>query len=79
MGAKYDYEGKATYIKELCERKGYKYREVLFIGNNMNDEWVYRLGTMTLCVNPDDTKSENSTIWNKVIHTNNLLNLEKEI
>ena len=79
VGTKYDHEGKATYIKELCERKGYKPSEVLFIGNSMNDEWVYRSGARTLCVNPDDTKSENSTIWNKVIHTDNLMDLEREI
>ena len=79
VGTKYDHEGKATYIKELCEKKGYKPSEVLFIGNSMNDEWVYQSGARTLCVNPDDTKSENSTIWNKVIHTDNLMDLEREI
>lgn len=79
VGTKYDHEGKATYIKELCEKKGYKPSEVLFIGNSMNDEWVYRSGARTLCVNPDDTKSENVKIWNKVIHTNNLKDLEREI
>ena len=79
VGTKYDHEGKATYIKEPCEKKGYKPSEVLFIGNSMNDEWVHESGARTLCVNPDDTKSENSTIWNKVIHTDNLMDLEREI
>lgn len=79
VGTKYDHEGKATYIKELCQRKGYKPSEILFIGNSMNDEWVYTSGARTLCVNPDDTKSENRTIWNKVLYTNNLLDVEKEI
>lgn len=79
VGTKYDHKGKATYIRELCERKGYKPSEVLFIGNSMNDEWVYESGARTLCVNPDDTKSENSTIWNKVIYTDNLMDLEREI
>lgn len=79
VGTKYDHEGKATYIKELCEKKGYKPSEVLFIGNSMNDEWVYTSGARTLCVNPDRTKSENSKIWNKVIHTDNLMDLEREV
>jgi len=79
VGTKYDHEGKATFVLELCEKKGYKPNEVLFIGNSMNDEWVYKSGARTLCVNPDDTKSENSTIWNKVIHTDNLMDLEREI
>lgn len=76
---KYDCEGKATYIKELCQRKGYNPSDVLFVGNGMNDEWVYTSGARTLCVNPDDAKSENAKIWNKVIHTDNLMDLEKEI
>ena len=79
VGTKYDHEGKATFIKELCEKKGYKPSEVLFIGNSMNDEWVYQSGARTLCVNPDETKVDNSTIWNKVINTDNLMDLEREI
>ena len=79
VGTKYDHEGKARYIKELCLQKGYKPSEIHFIGNSMNDEWVYQSGARTLCVNPDDAKCENSTIWNKVVHTDNLLELEKEI
>lgn len=80
VGTKYDHEGKATYIKELCARKGYKPSEILFVGNSMNDEWVYQSGARTLCVNPDDVaRTENSTVWNKVISTDNLLDIQKEI
>ncbi|MBQ8206388.1 MAG: HAD-IB family phosphatase [Bacilli bacterium] len=79
IGTKYDHEGKATFILELCKSKGYKPSEVLFIGNSINDEWVYKSGARTLCVNPDETKIDNKTIWNKVIYTDNLLDLEKEI
>lgn len=78
IATKYDHEGKATYIKELCEKKGYKPNEVLFVGNGFNDEWVYKSGVGTLCVNPDNTKSENYTIWNKVIYTDNLMDLARE-
>lgn len=79
IGTKYDHKGKANYIKELCKRKGYKPSEVLYIGNSRNDEWVYQSGAKTICVNPDGAKSENSIIWNKVIHTNNLMDLKNEI
>lgn len=79
VGTKYDHEGKSTFILELCKSKGYKPSEVLFIGNSINDEWVYKSGARTLCVNPDETKVDNSTIWNKVVYTDNLLDLEKEI
>jgi len=33
----------------------------------------------TICINPDNTKSEDKTIWNKVIYTDNLMDLVKEI
>lgn len=79
IGTKYDHEGKAIYIKELCKSRGYAPSEILFIGNSMNDEWVHESGARTICVNPDDARSENSIIWNKVVHTDNLLNLEREI
>lgn len=79
IGTQYDHEGKAKYIKELCKQKGCAPSEVLFIGNSMNDEWVYKSGARTLCVNPDETQSENREIWHKVVCTDNLLDLEKEI
>ena len=79
VGTKYDFEGKATYIKELCNKKGYKKEDILFVGNSMNDEWVYQSGAKTLCVNPDDTQSDNVNIWNKTIYTDNLIEIEKEI
>ena len=79
IGTKYDFEGKATYIKELFDKKGYKKEEILFVGNSMNDEWVYQSGVKTLCVNPDDAQSDNTTVWNKTIHTDNLTEIEKEI
>ena len=79
VGTKYDHQGKATYITELCESKGFKPSEVLFIGNSMNDEWVYKAGARTLCVNPDQAKSDDLEIWNRVVYTDNLLSLEREI
>lgn len=79
VGTKYDHEGKAKFVLELCDKKGYKPSEVLFVGNSLNDEWVYKSGAKTLCINPDNTKSDNREIWNKVIFTDNLLDLEKEI
>jgi len=79
VGTKYDFEGKAKYIKELCQTKEYDPSDLLFIGNSMNDEWVYRSGVKTLCVNPDNTKTDNSQIWNKVINTDDLSELSSEI
>ncbi len=78
IGTKYDHEGKATYIKQLCEDKNYDPSEVVFVGNSMNDEWVYQSGARTICINPDETDIGNSTIWNKVIYTDNLMDIAKE-
>ena len=79
IGTKYDNEGKAIYIKELCQKSGCAPSDILFIGNSSNDEWVYQSGARTLCVNPDNAKSEDSTIWNKVVYTDDLSDLEDEI
>ncbi len=79
VGTKYDFTGKAKYIQELCKKKGFSSSEILFVGNSINDEWAYKSGARTLCVNPDEADCENSTVWNEVIFTDNLLDLEKEI
>ena len=79
IGTKYDHEGKAKYILELCEKKNIDPSEVLFVGNGSNDEWSYQSGAKTLCVNPDKVDITNSKIWNKVIYTDNLFDIAKEI
>lgn len=45
----------------------------------MNDEFFYRTGVKTICVNLDNTKSDNKKIWNTVIFTDNLMDLMKVI
>jgi len=79
VGTKYDCEGKAKYIEELCEKENFNKTDVLFVGNSLNDEWVHLSKVKTICINPDNTKSEDKTIWNKVIYTDNLMDLVKEI
>lgn len=79
IGTQYDYEGKAKYVKELCLKNDYQPNDILFIGNSINDEFVYQSGARTLCVNPANAKSNNHKIWHKVVFTNNLNDLLKEI
>ncbi|MBE7077035.1 MAG: HAD family hydrolase [Clostridiales bacterium] len=79
VGTKYDFEGKSTYIKELCAKKGFDPSEILFIGNSSNDEWVHESGAKTLCVNPDETNSDDAVIWNNVIKTDDLMTLKEFI
>ncbi len=79
VGTKYDHEGKARYIQELCEHKGYKSSDIVFIGNSLNDEYVYLSGAKTICINPDQTDFNDTLVWNKVIETDNLMDLIKKI
>ncbi len=71
----YDYEGKAVYVQKLVQEKGLTPNDILFIGNSDNDEFVYKTGCKTLCINPDNANCGNKTIWNNIIETDNLLDL----
>ncbi|MBE5735087.1 MAG: HAD family hydrolase [Clostridiales bacterium] len=79
IGTKYDYEGKAVYIKDLCLLNHIDPSEVCFVGNGNNDEHVFQSGCKTVCINPEGTQPDNQRIWNKVVITDNLLDLQKEI
>ena len=76
VGTKYDHEGKAVYITELCNQRGWAPSDIVFVGNSANDEWVHTSGAKTLCVNPDETDANNFTIWNNVLHTDNLQDIK---
>lgn len=67
VGTKYDFEGKARFIVELAEELHISVGEILFVGNSINDEFVYTSGARTLCINPKNTDSSNTKIWNKCI------------
>ncbi len=65
VGTKYDFEGKAKFIEELCEKHNLKKQEVYFVGNGGNDEWVYLSGCKTICVTPDeDISADDIKKWN---------------
>lgn len=64
---KYDFEGKAVFIEKLKEI-GIKREDIVFVGNSNNDEWAYKSGCKTICINPEDTCVDNRTVWNDVIY-----------
>jgi len=66
-GTKYDFEGKARFVEELIAKTGIDKSDICFVGNGDNDEWVYKSGCKTLCINPEDTDTSNTTIWHKSI------------
>ena len=72
QGTKYDCEGKAEYIKEVCKNTNTQTQDAYFIGNGFNDEWVYLAGCNTICINSDDADQSNTTKWHKSLNISNL-------
>ena len=66
-GTNYDFEGKAKFVEEFKEKTDTDAKDIIFVGNGGNDEWVHFSGCKTLCINPDDAESTNQTKWHKVL------------
>lgn len=65
---RYEEEGKKLFIDEYCKKTKTSPKEITFIGNGDNDEYVYLSGCKTICINPTkNTNHSNSTIWHQVI------------
>lgn len=67
IGTKYDFEGKASFISEIASELRISPKDILFIGNSVNDQFAYISGAKTLCINPKLTDITNRTIWNDCI------------
>jgi HAD superfamily phosphoserine phosphatase-like hydrolase len=67
IGTKYDFAGKAQYIKEIATKIKISTKDILFIGNSYNDKYAYRSGAYTLCINPKVTDTSNFKVWNNCI------------
>lgn len=78
-GTKFDFDGKAKFINEYIEKTNIMPNQICFVGNSDNDEWAYLSGCKTLCVNPDNTSGDNSTVWHRAINTDNLTQILPEI
>lgn len=69
----YDDEGKAIFVEKLKD-KGIKTKDIVFVGNGHNDEWVCKTGCKTICLNPSYKyeNSYNKNIWNYRIKTSDI-------
>lgn len=67
IGTKYDFEGKAEYLKEIIKENNILSNELLYVGNSCNDSWAYESGAQTICVNPRFTDPHNSIMWTHYI------------
>jgi len=55
VGTKYDFEGKAEFVKRRARDLNIRTSQILFVGNSNNDEQVKTSGAKTLLVNPHRT------------------------
>ena len=62
-GTKYDFEGKADFIKQVIVENNINNYEAFFIGNSLNDEWAHQSGAQTLCINPSMTNPDHPFQW----------------
>jgi HAD superfamily phosphoserine phosphatase-like hydrolase len=67
IGTKYDFKGKADFLRQVMKDYRLSPLEVLFIGNSCNDVWASESGARTLCVNPHFTDHTNIKHWSYAI------------
>lgn len=80
IGTNFDFEGKADYVIDSCNKYRVNPNNVLFVGNSLNDESVSRSGANTLCINPKFTNHTNKDVWhNYILECNNLCEIRNFI
>lgn len=67
VGTQFDFQGKAKYISILSERHRISPRDILFVGNSINDRFAYLSGCRTLCINPQLVDTTNKEVFNYCI------------
>lgn len=67
VGTKYDFEGKADFLKEISLELQISTKDILFVGNSFNDRYAYQAGVRTLCINPKETDPTDLAVWNHYI------------
>lgn len=69
IGTRYDFHGKATFINQISQDMKIAPQDILFVGNSLNDRFVYLSGVITLCINPTLTNPADTKTWNYCIQT----------
>lgn len=64
-----DIHDKGTFISKFLQEKDFNVDEILFIGNDSNDECVSKYGIRTLCINPYRTNGHDKSIWTDCIES----------
>jgi len=66
-GTRFDFEGKAQFLRSIISEHGLSELDVLFVGNSLNDIYASRSGARTLCVNPHMTNPDIEEHWTYAI------------
>jgi hypothetical protein len=75
-GTKFDFKGKGDFVREVARELRVKTSNVLFVGNDINDRYVKRVGARTLLVNPHQTSTADERAWDKCLpHMHSLLEI----
>lgn len=67
QGTRYDFRGKATFLKGLITDLRISPSDILFVGNSCNDIFASESGVRTLCVNARYTDPDNKEHWTYAI------------
>jgi phosphoserine phosphatase len=67
IGTKFDFEGKADFIRQAVHENGIHSHEAFFVGNSSNDTFAHESGARTLCINPAQTNPDHPFHWNHAI------------
>ena len=67
IGTPYDFEGKARFVNKIIQSTHISPKDILYVGNSFNDEFIYTTGVETLCINPKNTDFYNDKIWHHFI------------
>ncbi len=67
IGTPYDFEGKARFVNKIIQEKQVSPKDIIYVGNSFNDEFVYTTGVETLCINPRGTDYYNNKVWHNYI------------
>lgn len=77
---KLDVEDKSNYVNYIKDKYNLKKDEIVFIGNDKNDEDAYKTGIKTICINPNKANYTDKEIWNHcILSSNNLEDIEEYI
>jgi HAD superfamily phosphoserine phosphatase-like hydrolase len=63
IGTRFDFWGKAEFLKRIVAENEWSNWDVLFVGNSVNDDWASLAGVRTLCVNPRFTRPDDPAVW----------------